>query len=305
MASQLVISEQQVTRALQPRACTDALERSFRDWGAGLASNAPRARAVLGKQTLHSLSAVSEALGRAACKSYLAGPGGVRFQTLLYGLQPSELLASIESARLGQLRTGCASALAARYLAPQGPLRLGLIGSGNIAQGQLEALHAEFADRLVEVRCWSRKGADRLRDYAYNQLGRSVVEASSAQHCVAEANLVVTATSAGQPVLLGEWLSESGGLLCAAGNNQASRRELDDTAVRRCRWTVDSVDQARGEAGEFLAVSDFDWAALRELKEFGPAATRGWTGFKSLGVGIEDLAAASLIYDEVMKLERG
>lgn len=298
MAAPLYISEEQVAQTLQPGPVTDALERCFLDLAQGLASNQPRSRAVLGKHVVHTLPAISRRLGRAACKTYLSGPGGVRFMTLLFDLDSSELLATIESNRLGQLRTGCATALAVRHLLREGPVWLGLLGSGTVARGQLEALHAELGPRLEEVRCWSRRGGQALADWAHTTLGRQVLVTQDVPGSVRDANLVVTATSAMTPILDGDSLGPEG-VLCAVGANWAQKREVDGTAVHRCRWWVDDLQQARIEAGDLLLVPDFDWEQLGTLSQLvqKPVPQQGWRAFKSLGLGLEDLEAASIVYD--------
>lgn len=293
----LHISEEQVWETLQPVPLVDELERSLLDWKEGRACNHPRARAVLGKQVLHSLSAISEPLDRAACKTYLSGPNGVRFVTSLFELSSNRLLATVDSDRLGQLRTGAATAVAVRHLACPS-LDLALLGAGTVARGQLEVLAACFRPRLRSIRCWSPRRAQELSDWAADQLGLSVTVVGTAEEAVRPANLVVTATSAARPILQGTWLGPQG-LLCAVGANWAHRREIDAAATLRCQWWVDDLVQARVEAGDFLQVPEFDWATVqsfpallggRELRD------SGWLGFQSLGLGLEDLVAAALVY---------
>lgn len=292
----LHIGEEQVWRTLQPVPLVDALERSLLDWKEGKACNHPRARAVLGKQVLHSLSAISAPLDRAACKTYLSGPNGVRFVTSLFELSSNRLLATIDSDRLGQLRTGAATAVAVRHLGPEA-LDLALLGAGSVARGQLEVLAACFGPRLRSIRCWSPRRASELAEWAVDQLGLSVMVEASVEEAVRSANLVVTATSASKPVLQGSWLGPRG-LLCAVGANWAHRREIDGAAVLRCQWWVDDLLQARIEAGDFLQVPEFDWASVGNFPELvgHQVAGAGWLGFQSLGLGLEDLVAADLVY---------
>lgn len=298
----LYIGEEQVEAALQARPLTDELERCFLDLSRGEASNQPRSRAVLGRHVVHTLPAISRRLGRAACKTYLSGPGGVRFLTLLFDLESSALLATVESHRLGQLRTGCATALAVRHLLPEGPVQLALLGSGTVAHGQLEAIAAELGDRLHAIRCCSRRNGEKLATWARQRLDLEVSVTDNVPDSVRGANLVVCATSALTPILEGDSLGDSG-LLCAVGANWAQKREVDAGAVHRCsRWWVDDRQQARLEAGDLLLVPDFDWenlSTLAELVSQPPGSGPGWRGFKSLGLGLEDLAAASLVYDSV------
>lgn len=301
----LYLEEADVEQLLRPAEVTDALESVFRELAAGEARQQPRQRVNSGPHVLHQLEAISPGLGMASSKVYLSGPGGVRFITLLFQVSDSSLLAVIESARLGQLRTGCATALAARYLARRPVRKLAILGTGTVARGQYEALQAEVAPERVAI--WSRKAESRASFAEWAQ--GEVQNCASAQAAVAEADLVVVATASSRAVLEGAWLAPQG-LLCGVGVNWANRREMDDEAVRRCGlWVVDSREQAGLEAGDLLQTPGFDLTSTVELSEFPfrpPAGERpAWTGFKSLGVACEDLAAANLAYRLALSQGRG
>jgi ornithine cyclodeaminase/alanine dehydrogenase-like protein (mu-crystallin family) len=293
----LYLREEDVEQLLRPAEVTDALEAIFREQ----APQQPRQRVNSGPYVLHQLEAISPALGFASSKVYLSGPAGVRFLTLLFQLEDCSLAAVIESARLGQLRTGCATALAARYLARKPVRKLAVLGTGTVARGQLEALRAEVTPE--EVTFWSRKPESRADFAAW---AGDVTECASAEEAVDGADLVVVATSSARPVLHGAWLG-SEGLLCGVGVNWATRREMDDEAVRKCSlWVVDSLEQARLEAGDLLQTPGFDLDSCRELAEVLSNPPRHpWTGFKSLGVGREDLAAAALLYKRAIHSRLG
>ncbi|CAN0318285.1 unnamed protein product, partial [Phaeothamnion confervicola] len=295
----LYITESEVHQLLQPRPLTDALEAAFLQQAQGKAVLRPRDRAILGKNVQHTLSAISAEWGVSAIKSYLTGPGGAGFVTLLFSLATSRLLATIEADRLGQLRTGCATALAVRHLAA-GAQKLALFGTGTVATGQLEALQAELGESLVEVVVFSRKEESRraFAEKMSSLLGRAVGTAESPAACLRGANLVVTATSSKEPLFEAGDLGP-GGVLCAVGNNWAYKREIDEATVARCSeiW-VDDLTQARVEAGDFIQLSTPVWDRCRPLSELVslPAEPReGWVLFKSIGIGLEDLAAAYLL----------
>lgn len=299
----LYMTESEVHQLLQAGPLTDALEVAFRHLAAGKAVLRPRDRAVLGKNVQHTLAAISSEWGVSAVKTYITGPAGAGFVTLLFSLATSRLLATIEADRLGQLRTGCATALAVRHLAT-GAQKLALFGTGTVATGQLEALHAELGGRLGEVVVYSRKEESRreFADKMSQLLGRPVGTADSAKACLTDANLVVTATSSKEPLFEASDLGP-GGVLCAVGNNWAYKREIDEATVRLCAeiW-VDDLTQARVEAGDLINLSTPVWDRCRLLSELvsQPAAPRdGWVLFKSIGVGLEDLAAAYLLVSAV------
>jgi ornithine cyclodeaminase/alanine dehydrogenase-like protein (mu-crystallin family) len=127
---------------------------------------------------------------------------------------------------------------------------------------------------------------------------------ASAEEAVRAADVVVTMTTAREPVLRGEWL-RPGTHVSAAGSNWANRREVDDATVERSAVVaVDSLEGARLEAGDLLLAADghFDWARAVELGAVVAGQTPGRptleaiTLFKSVGIALEDVATAGLVY---------
>jgi len=303
----LYLTEDDVARLLPMEACIEAVEAVFRQWGEGRADNRPRARAVVRGAMLHALAAGSEVWGRLAAKVYATSRGGARFVVLLFDATDSSLLAVIEGDRLGQTRTGAASGVASRWLARKEARSLAIIGTGWQARGQAKAV--AIVRRLEEIRAFGRD-RDRLREFCRDTeaaCGVKTVPCESAEEAVRGADIVVTATSSAKPVLEGAWL-QPGTHLNAVGSNRADRRELDEEAVGRAGLiVVDSIDQARLEAGDLLAVGGgAPIERATELKDVVVGAKPGRrddheiTLFKSIGVGLEDLAAASLVYDRAI-----
>jgi alanine dehydrogenase len=308
----LYLTEDDVGRLLPMEACVEAVEAAFRQWAEGRADNRPRARAAVRGAVLHTLSAGSEVWGRLAAKVYATSREGARFVVLMFDARTSELLAVIEAHRLGQTRTGAASGVASRWLARKDARALGIIGTGWQARSQARAI--AIVRRLEVIRAFGRDG-ERLREFCRETeaaCGVKTVPAASAEEAVRGADIVVTATSSAQPVLEGSWLAP-GAHVNAVGSNRADRRELDAAAVGRADLiVVDSIEQARLEAGDLLAV---DGGAplgraveLKEIVAGGHSGRRGdsdITLFKSLGIGLEDLAAASLVYDRAIESGAG
>jgi ornithine cyclodeaminase/alanine dehydrogenase-like protein (mu-crystallin family) len=296
-------------------ACIEAVEEAFRQWDSGRASNRPRSRARVRGGTLHVLPAASEVWSRMAVKAYASTRGGTRFVILLFDLRSSDLLAVIEADRLGQVRTGAASAVATRHLARADARRLALIGTGWQARGQVRALAA--VRRLEEIRAYGR---DRERLAAFCReteagCGVRTTAAASAEEAVRGADIVTTATTAATPVLRGAWLAE-GMHINAVGSNRTDRRELDEEAVHRAdRIIVDSLDQAALEAGDLLVTAQeaeeppaparpaspmaraIELSAIISGRHAGRGSESEITLFESLGIGLEDLAAATTLYD--------
>ncbi len=303
----LYLSEDDVARLLAMEACIEAVEEAFRHHAAGRADSRPRSRARVRGGILHVLPAASEALGRLAVKSYATTRGGARFVVLLFDLATSDLLAVIEADRLGQMRTGAASAVATRRMAREDADSLGILGTGWQARGQVRAIASVRS--LREIRAFGRDEG-RLRAFCGEieaGLGIRTVPAESAAAAVRGAGVVVTATTSPTPVLPGSWL-EPGMHVNAVGSNRFDRHELDAAAVSRAdRVVVDSLEQARIEAGDLLPVIE----RAVELSSIVSGASPGRSGrdditlFRSLGIGLEDLAAASLVYDRAVASSAG
>ncbi len=309
----LYLTERDVERLLGMDACVEAVEQAFRQWAEGRADNRPRARATVTGAVLHALAAGSEVWGRLAAKVYATTRQGARFVVLLFDARSSDLLAIIEADRLGQMRTGAASGVATRRLARADARSLAILGTGWQARSQARAI--ALVRRLERIRAFGRDRG-RLLEFCRETeaaCGVPVIGCLTAEEAVRGADIVVTATSATQPVLRGVWLGP-GVHLNAIGGNRADRRELDDDAVDRSGLiVVDSIEQARGEAGDLIAAGAGKAALDRavELKDVLGGAHPGRrddaeiTLYKSLGIGLEDLAAATLVYDRAIESGAG
>jgi ornithine cyclodeaminase/alanine dehydrogenase-like protein (mu-crystallin family) len=208
------------------------------------------------------------------------------------------------------MRTGAASGVATRHLAKSsGPLRVGIYGTGWQAQTQLEAVCA-----VREVAAIVAYGRDAERRAAFcatmtARLGVPVTPAELPEEAAQEQDVVITATTAREPVLHGEWLSP-GAHVNAVGSNLLMKREIDDETVRRSSViVVDSREQSKSESGDLLPPFErrlFRWEQVAELAEI----VAGWragrtddaqiTLFKSNGIAMEDVAVATLAYHKAV-----
>jgi ornithine cyclodeaminase/alanine dehydrogenase-like protein (mu-crystallin family) len=227
---------------------------------------------------------------------------------VLFYAEDKGLLAIIEANTLGQIRTGAASGIATERMAAKGAGKVALIGTGRQARTQALALKA--VDMLSELWVAAR---DRARLEAFCQklageLSTPVRAAASAEEAVAGADIVVTATNSAQPVLKHAWLAP-GAHINAMGANAANRREIDPDCVLKASLVVtDHIEQAKTEAAEFIDLAKagkFEWSQVKPLHAIvtGPPATRdgrAHTLFKSLGVGLEDVAAAAVVYERAV-----
>ncbi len=310
----LFLNEQEVAQLLPMDECIEALGRAFAHAGAGKVDNKARSRIRMPGGFFHFMAAADGEQGVFGYKAYpsFAGPGGSRMMLMLYDYESGQLLACMEAGRLGQIRTGAASGVATRHMARCGASTVAVIGSGFQARTQLEAVCA--VREIREARVFSRR-QERREEFATRSSERLEVDVKpveSAQECVDGADIVITITSARDPVALGEWLAP-GAHVNAAGGNHWMRREIDEAAVLRSEViVVDDLEQAKVECGDLMwleARGSFRWDMAHELKDViagrvsGRVTQEGITLFESMGVALEDIAAADLVYRKAK--ERG
>lgn len=302
----LYLREADVEELLAPADAVEAVEACFARIARGGVELQPRARLGLEAGRLHVMAAADLELHRAGAKIYAGFAEGARFVFALFSTEAPELLALIEADRLGQLRTGAASAVAARHLGGPEARSLGLIGTGWQAQSQLACMRAALPG-LERVVAYSRT-SDRLEDFCR----RFECEAGEYNRDAAEQDVVVTITTSRDPVLRGEWL-QPGALVCAAGANRVAARELDNAVLERATFVCcDSLAQAKREAGDLVEPVErgvLDWLEVHELGEVVGGEIPGRQHdddivvFKSVGIASEDVAVAALVHERA--LERG
>src|SRR5262245_16789239 len=227
---------------------------------------------------------------------------------LLFEAGRGRLLAVIDATSVTAVRTAAVRGLATRLLAKPEAGDLALIGSGVQARTHLEAMMAVRTLRRVRV---ASKTIARARSFAEREgkrHGIAIEACETAREAIDGADIVCTVTSSREPVVQGEWLSP-GVHVNAVGSSVSSARELDAAAVARSRFFVDHRESALVEAGDFLlarkegAVGDAH--ILGDMGELVTGAVPGRTSpsdvtvFKSVGLAIEDVAAAQHIYSKV------
>jgi len=291
----LYLSESDVDGLISPAEMVDVVEACFRRMAAGAVENRPRYRLELDEGGLAVMAAADLELGYAGAKVYAAFRGGARFAVLLFRADSPELVAVVEADRLGQLRTGAASGVAARHLARAGAASLGVIGCGWQAETQVACIRAA-APSIERVVAYCRT-EERLRAFCDGH----GAEPGESHRDPAECDVVVTVTGSPDPVLRGEWL-RPGALVCAVGANDLRRRELDNVALERASFVCcDSVEDARLESADLVEPVQngvLDWLEVHELQEVVAGELRGRQAdddivvFKSNGLAAWDVAAA-------------
>jgi ornithine cyclodeaminase len=221
-------------------------------------------------------------------------------------------MAIMDGRYITEARTAAVSAVATELLARDDAGVLAVIGSGVQARSHVDAI-ARVRD-LRSIRAWS-PNPERLETFVREtqpRTGATVTPCASARAAVEGADIVVLATSAREPVIESEWIAD-GTHVCAVGACRPDQREMDTALVARARVFVDSRAGARAESGDLLVPmreGAFDEThILGELGEVLAGLLRGRrsaaevTIFKSLGMAVEDVAAAHLAYEKAA--ERG
>jgi alanine dehydrogenase len=296
----LYLTEEQVGELLTPADAVAAIEACFQRMARGAVENRPRYRLRLEHGALAVMAASDLELGYAGGKVYAGFQEGARFVVLLYSTTVPELIAVIDADKLGQLRTGAASAVAAKYLARSGASSLGVIGCGWQAESQVSCIRSVLPG-LERVVAYCRTEAN-LRSFCE----RTGAEPGESNRDPAECDVVVTVTGSPDPVLRGEWLTHVA-LVCAVGANDGKRRELDNVVLERASFVCcDSLDDARLESADLIEPVEggtLDWLEVHELQEVVAGETPGRQSaddivvFKSNGLAAWDLAVAARVVE--------
>ena len=208
---------------------------------------------------------------------------------LLFRPETGEPLVTMDGRLITEMRTAAVSAVATDALARGDASVLAILGSGVQARSHLEALR--IVRKFREVRVWSpRNSKEFARQF-------NVSAAASAEEAVRGADVIVVATAATTPVLMGEWLSP-GAHINAVGATRPNWRELDDEALRKARIYVESREAAMKESGDIIAAGQV-FAEIGEVvagSKNGRESDEEITLFKSVGVAVEDIVAADLVY---------
>jgi ornithine cyclodeaminase/alanine dehydrogenase-like protein (mu-crystallin family) len=208
---------------------------------------------------------------------------------VLFRPETGEPLGTMDGRLITEMRTAAVSAVATQALARADVSVLAILGSGVQAGSHLEALR--MVREFREVRVWSPRNATKFARQ------HDVFAAASAEEAVAGADVIVVATSAATPVLKGEWLSP-GAHINAVGATRPTWRELDDVALHKARIYVESREAATKESGDIIAAGQV-FAEIGEVvagSKSGRQSGAEITLFKSVGVAVEDIAAAELVY---------
>jgi alanine dehydrogenase len=233
---------------------------------------------------------------------------------LLFSAETGALVAMMDGRYVTEARTAAVSAVSAVALARDETETMAIIGSGVQARSHLTTLETVF--ELSEVRVWSPDPIH-LGDFIDEMTPITkapLTGTAAAAHAVRDADLIVLATSSPEPVIRNEWVKD-GAHVISVGACRPNEREMDPALVQRGVLYVDSREAALVESGDLvLGIQEGRFTASHIAGELGAvlagtAAGRRWpndvTIFKSLGLAVEDVVAAELIYRRAVSMDVG
>ena len=288
------LDEAAVSRVLRLEDLLPAMERALVDFSAGRVQQpvrslvtVPQHHGIMGLMPAVYGGIMGTKLVNVYPRNVESGLHSHQAVIVLFRSDTGEPLAVMDGRLITELRTAAVSAVATRLLSSPKAKTLAILGSGVQARAHVEALR--LVRSFTEIRVWSRN-AEHARTFAA-EVG---AVACRAEDAVREADVVVTVTNSPEPILRGEWL-KPGALVNAVGAVGPTRRELDDTAMGGA-VVVDSREAALQESGDVLLAGADIYAEIGELLAgTKPAPLAEFTVFKSLGIAVEDLAAAELV----------
>lgn len=320
----LILGHAQIKQLLGVKDCIGIIEDMFKTLAEGNAI-LPLRQVLFDPERKGALATMPSYLGRpkrfgTKVITYFMGNTATRFDShqgavLLFETENGTLLGIMDAGSITAIRTAAASGVATRLLAKKDSKTLAILGSGTEASTHLEAMIA--VREIGKVFVWSRN-AEHAKRFAERQSvlhpDINIVIADSVRHAVSGADIICTVTSAVEPILAAEWVSQ-GAHINAVGASTPNARELDSALVVKSRIFVDWKESTLHEAGDFLipkAEGVIDDSHIKgEIGDLLVGKVAGRTNdeeitlFKSLGISTEDLAAADYLYSKALSQEQG
>ncbi|ELZ94282.1 ornithine cyclodeaminase [Haloferax mucosum ATCC BAA-1512] len=317
MTESLFLTSDEVSGLATPAEYVDAVREGYRQRGEGAPAE-PRTKLFNGDPPgmFTTYAAVLPETGAMGGYMYSAGFGAedAWFMTPLFDAESGEPLALLDGASMNPFKTGAAGGVAVDALARDDATTVALIGSGAQARGQLRATAAVRDLDTVWVYSPTKESREQFAGEMDRVLDASVAAVASSAAAVEDADIVVTATTAAEPVFDGDLL-EPGAHVTAMGQYHPEKRELDTTTIERATYVPDLRERATMDAGSFLAAmnagivdEDHIHAELGEVVA-GVASGREdddeITVFDSGGTGIETVASAYMLYEKAREGDLG
>jgi ornithine cyclodeaminase len=300
----LIISEAQTRKLIDMPLALKAIDKIFHDRAAGKVRNLPRRRLKGSQKQLNMMAAWQEDWDLICLRAYAAEANTIT----LYNGRSGQTQAIINMGYLSSLRTGAATGVAAKYLAPQDSKTLGVIGPGWQATFQVEAIaNACAIEKIVVFGRTPKKRKDFIK-----QMSKSVraewAETSSVDEVEAESDILVVSTDSTTPVTHGVNVKEEV-LVASIGANQAVKHEVSNDLIGRMDLIVtDDLATAQGDSGDLIAACAggvTSWDKILPLEKIvaagAPAPRPKRIMFQSNGIADEDLAVGYYVLQQARR----
>ena len=321
--SLLILNRQEVRELLPMRDCMDVLTDAFRAYSSGVSVQPLRTmmRVPPGEDLLASMPGYDGDTKAVAVKliTVFHGASEAGFDShqglvVLFSAEHGNPLAIMDAIEITAIRTAAASGVATELLARKDASKLAILGAGVQASTHFAAMIE--ARPFESARIWNRsrdRAEGLVKELSINDHVDLTV-ADTVEEAVADADAICTVTATMEPILKGKWL-KTGAHINAVGSSTPNKRELDTEAVVKSRIFTDSRESALSEAGDFLiAKSEGAVEENHILGEIGDILIGKVPGrehpdeitlFKSLGMAVEDVAPAHLIYERAKTENKG
>jgi len=319
----LVLSEQDVQELLDIEELIQALEQAHVQFSTGKAVMPVRLVVPLPeiKGRITSMPAYlseDKALGMKVVTYFQENPKkdlpAILATISLYSTETGKIVAIMDGSYITAIRTACVSAMATKVLAnPETPV-MGILGAGVQARAHIRALCQVRRISKVKIYSPSGKSAQKVRHELEHEVGVSIEPVVSAGAVVREAELLVTVTTAKEPILKVDWL-KPGVHINAVGSHRPDQREIDGATMKRAKVFVDSREAIMAECGDvLLAIKEGAITGSQISTEIGDvlggkkpgrAKTDEITLYKSVGIAIQDVATAHLVYQKATEKRVG
>ena len=310
----LVLSEQQVQSLIDIDELIGALEQAHIQYSTGKAVMPVRLVVPLpeiqGRVTsMPGYLNEDKALGMKVVTYFQENPKrnlpAILATIMLFSPETGKIIATMDGSYITAIRTACASAMATRALASPQTRVLGILGAGVQARAHIQALTRVRAIEKIKLYSPSGTSAAAIQKEMQPQIKPRIEVVKTAEEAVRDADLLATVTTAKEPIVKSAWL-KAGAHVNAVGSHRPDLREIDGATLARAKLIVDSRDAIMAECGDILLAlkeksigENAIHAEIGEVlagKKSGRTSAGEMTLYKSVGIAIQDVAAANLVY---------
>jgi alanine dehydrogenase len=233
---------------------------------------------------------------------------------MLFSTETGKMMAVMDGGYITAIRTACASAMATKVLSNPTASVLGVLGAGVQARAHIRALCRVRRLQTIKIYSLSGRSATKVNQELESEIGVAIETAKSAEETVRGSDLIVTATTAKEPIVSARWL-QPGAHINAIGSHRPDARELDGATLARSKVFVDSREAIMAECGDVLlaleeksVMQDHVQTEIGEVlagTKPGRSKPDEVTLYKSVGIAIQDVATADLVYHKALEQTLG